>query len=95
MDCNSYSYAPYMLDCYEKKIDAYNNDDMEAELTACENVYSVYAISYDGSLDVMEEFAELETARQLYKYIVDNYSYTPPGRELDVYIKSLHNRTGE
>ena len=90
MDCNSYSYAPHMLD--EPVIEHYENDDVHIELFEWAHSYVVEAYRFDGSMEVYELFDALETAQKLYKYIMDNYSDTPPGWELDVYIKSLHRR---
>ena len=89
MDCNSYSYAPSMLDGDREYIERYENDDMQAELECMGNVYSVWAMSYDGELDVAEEFTSLSAATSLYEYIVENYSDTPPGDELQDFIRNL------
>ena len=93
MDCNSYSYTPYMLDERREIIQRYENDDMQIELEQIGNCYSVWAFSYDGSMDVAEEFSDREQAEQLYDFIVENYSDTPPGDELDEYIDSLRRES--
>ena len=89
MDCNSYSYAPSMLDGGREYIKRYENDDMQAELERVGDVYSVWAMSYDGELDVAEEFSSLSAATSLYEYIVENYSDTPPRDELQDFIRDL------
>lgn len=91
MDINNYSYAPYMLD--NSYIEEYSNDDMEANIS--ENYgsgYDVFAFSYDGSLDISEHFRSLHYARVLYSEIVERYSDTPPGDELETLIASVHNQ---
>lgn len=92
MDCNSYSYTPHMLDD-EQRIEQYYNDDMEAELTKNGSVYCVWAFSFDGSMDVYEEFSDKEQAEQLYDFIVENYNDTPHGDELDEYIDNLRRKS--
>ena len=92
MDCNSYSYAPYMLGDYEKRqlLDCEYNDDMEAEMYEYPGpVFSVNAISYDGQLEVAEEFSDRNKAQRLFDFIVENYSDTPPGDELQDFIRDL------
>lgn len=89
MDCMSYSYAPSMLNGGREYIERYENDDMQVELERVDNVYSVWAYSYDGSLDVSEEFSSLSAASSLYEFIVENYSDTPPGDELEDFISNL------
>ena len=87
---NSYSYAPSMVQDYERvQIDYYENDDMYMELERVDNVYCVMAYSWDGSLDVSEEFSELSKAAKLYEYIFDNYTSSPPGDELQDFISGL------
>lgn len=90
MDCNSYSYAPEMLDG-EPPIERYENDDMNAELRRWSGGVVVSAFSYDGSLDVDEYFPaeQREKAERLYAYIVESYRDTPPGDELEAYIDEL------
>lgn len=89
MDCGNYSYAPSMLDGGREILNSYENDDMQAELERVDNVYCVWAYSYDGELDVSEEFSSLSAATSLYEYIVENYSDTPPGEELQDFIRNL------
>ena len=91
MDCNSYSYAPDMLDG-EPPIARHENDDMKAKLYRWARGFIVSAWSYDGSLDVYEYFPaeQREKAEQIYAYIVENYDRTPPGDELEAYIAELH-----
>ena len=98
MDCNSYSYAPHMLDGErDNRIAHYDNDDMSAEITpssrgnvgAWERGWTVYAGSYDGQLDVCEFFVSFDRALDLYKHIVREYKHTPPGGELNRYIRQL------
>ena len=88
MDCNSYSYAPHMLDG-EDRIAAYENDDMSAELEIYGKIFTVTAYSYDGSMDIYETFRDLDRARELYNYILEQHSDTPPGGELKRYIRKL------
>ena len=106
MDCNNYSYtAPGFGIDYEKPIDEYSNDDMNATLDYWKNQYSatpansryndyiVMAYSYDGQMDISEVFTTMDAARALYTHIVDNYSDTPPvKRELRKLINSLHRQ---
>lgn len=90
MDCNNYSYAPHMLESYENLEELYENDDMQIELNNCGNsIFSVWAFSYDGSLDVFEEFSNIAQARHLYDYIVENYADNAPGEELYNYIEEV------
>ena len=89
MDINSYSYAPTMLDEQERFLARYENDDMEIELEQRGDVYTVWAFSYDGDLDVFEEFSDLSKAQRLYDFIVSNYTYSPPGDELEDFIRDL------
>ena len=89
MDCNSYSYAPHMLDDERKQIAYYENDDMYMELEQVGDVYCVTANSYDGQMDVAEEFSLLSKAAALYEFIYDNYTDGPPGDELDEFIHEL------
>lgn len=88
MDCNSYSYAPYMLDEDRSYIKRYENDDMEVELDP--KRVDVWAFSYDGSMDVYEIFKTLEAAQAFFDLIVENYSSTPPGDELEELIRAAH-----
>lgn len=95
MDCNSYSYAPTMLDEDQDTLASYKNDDMEVELAHDGPTwFQVWAFSYDGSMDVFEAFYERGPAETLYNFIKENYSDTPPGDELDAFIESLPNRHG-
>ena len=95
MDCNSYSYAPTMLQGPEAIISRYENDDMQIELEQIgRSSFSVWAFSYDGGLDVYEEFYVLEPAQMLYDFIRGNYSDTPPGPELTAFIEALPDRYG-
>ena len=89
MDCNSYSYAPSMLDGGSEYINRYENDDMRIELERSNGVYIVWAFSYDGQLDVFEEFSSLSAASSLYDFIMNNYTDTPPGEELQDFIRNL------
>lgn len=95
MDCNSYSYAPTMLDERNNTLARYVNDDMEIELVQDgPRWFQLWAFSYDGSLDVFEAFYEREPAEQLYNYICENYTDTPPGPELEAFIAALPDRHG-
>lgn len=95
MDCNSYSYVPTMLDGPDIPMARYANDDMEVELEQIgRHSFSVWAFSYDGDLDVYEEFFALEPAQKLYDYIHENYTDTPPGPELEAFIAALPDRHG-
>ena len=90
MDCNSYSYTPYMLSKRESLEEVFENDDIVVELSNCgESIFSVWAFSYDGSMDVFEEFTTIAQARQLYDYIVENYADNVPGEELYNYIEEV------
>ena len=99
MDCNSYSYAPSMLNSDSDYIERYENDDMMVDITigykgiggAWAECYYVTAYSYDGSLDVSERFNSLYYARVLYSEIIERYSYTPPDSDdLERLIDSIH-----
>ena len=91
MDCNNYSYAPSMLDCEENTIAHYENDDMSMELVRYDNrVFCVSAFSYDGSLDVSEEYYSFAKAAKLYRFL-SAYRSTPPGDELGEFINSLRS----
>ena len=92
MDCNSYSYAPTMLDEKHRQIAYYENDDMYMELEQIGDVFCCSAYSWDGDLDVSEEFSALSKAAKLYEFIAENYTDGPPGDELDEFI---HNLIGE
>ena len=95
MDCNSYSYAPTMLDGEENYLARYSNDDMEIELVQDGGkCFTVWAYSYDGSMDVYEEFFTRESAERLYMFIRKNYTSAPPGTELMDFISALPNRYG-
>ena len=92
MDCNSYSYTPYM--CDESPIMEYSNDDMYVEIYKARSYsriyYDVYACSYDGSLEAADRFDSLEIAKKFYDYIVENFSNTPPAAgEIEAYIEDL------
>ena len=90
MDCNSYSYAPYMLDGERKQLAYYENDDMYMELQQIENVFCVTAYSWDGELDVAEEFRKLSKASKLYEFIEENFTSGPPaGNEIEEFISNL------
>ena len=93
MDCNSYSYAPTMLDG-ESVMAHHENDDMYIELYKWGNLFVVSAWSYDGSMDVYETFRDQRAASLLYDYIVEHYSDTPPGDELNDCISALHQKYG-
>lgn len=97
MDCNSYSYtAPGFGVDSPVPVAEYQNDDMYAEITTQHGyngaiVYNVWAGSYDGSMDVYEQFNTLDAARALYDHIVTNYSDTPPVPvELKKAIREYH-----
>ena len=90
MDCNSYSYAPYMLSKRESLEEVFENDDIVVELNNCgERIFSVWAFSYDGSMDVFEEFSNIAQARQLYDYIIGNCADNVQGEELYNYIEEV------
>lgn len=94
MDCNSYSYTPYMLD--ESPVKEYHNDDMYVEINktrAYSRVYyEIFACSYDGSFEVAERFDCLEMVTKLFDFIVDNYATTPPAEgNIEKYIDDLKN----
>ena len=95
MDCNSYSYAPHMLD--EKHFLYYGNADMYIEVDKDRAydkiIFWLYACSYDGQFEVAERIDDEKTARELFNYIKDNYSDTPPDNdELNSYVLSIINR---
>lgn len=91
MDCNSYSYAPTMLDGETTVITRFENDDMQSEVEKWNDSFTVYAWSYDGSMDIYECFERMETALKLHNFIVENFDCCPPvDNELDDYINSLH-----
>lgn len=95
MDCNSFSYAPSMLRGPETGVARFANDDMEIELTRDgPGCFTVWAFSYDGDLDVFEDFPELEPAQKLYDFICENYTASPPGPELAAFIEALPERHG-
>lgn len=90
MDCNSYSYAPTILDG-PPPLEAYENDDMSAELETWAGGYNVTAYSYDGTLDVYEYFRSIDAARSLYEHIRENYADTPPDKpHLNKAIRDAH-----
>ena len=89
MDCNSYSYAPYMLDDDKPALAYYENDDMYVEMYQRGACFTVYAYSYDGQLEVYEEFSDRDKAQRLYDFIEENYAGSPPGDELDDFIRDL------
>lgn len=99
MDCNSYSYAPHMLE-NKPVIATYENDDMYSSIDAAArgnigewiNGYEVYSGSYDGSLEVCEFFRTIDAARFLHDSIVERYHFTPPEskRELRKLINAAH-----
>ena len=89
MDCNSYSYAPTMLDDRHNQIGYYENDDMYMELEQIGDVFQCSAYSWDGDLDVCEEFSKLSKAAALYEFIAENYTTSPPGDELGEFIAGL------
>ena len=95
MDCNNYSYTPYILDGEENVIERYENDDMEVEIwkeaRKGRNIFIVSSLSYDGSLDVSEVFKTEKAARELYKIIYDNYISSPTdNKTLKAQIKKCH-----
>ena len=85
MNCNSYSYAPHVLES-KPPIANYENDDMYSSIdeAARGNIgdwkagYEVVSSSYDGSLDVAEFFQTIDAARFLHEAIVDNFNCSPP-----------------
>lgn len=89
MDCNSYSYAPTMLEDSKPYIEEYENDDMSATIEESargnigqwENGFTVWANSWDGSLNVCEFYHTIDAARFLYNAIVDNFSDTAPTKK--------------
>lgn len=94
MDCNSYSYAPHMLDGEDETLDHYENVDMEISVYKYRHYstyrYDVLAYSYDGQLEVAETFTSEATARRLYLHIMRNYTDTPPDMDvLNEYIQKL------
>lgn len=99
MDCNSYSYAPYMLEDNTAYIEQYENDDMSATIEKAargnvghwEDGYIVYGTSYDGSLDICEFFRTIDAARHIYNEIVNRYSFSPPAAKKEV--RELINET--
>lgn len=94
MDCNNYSYAPNMLEDSRPYNASYENDDMSAtiEESARRNIgqwekgFTVWAGSYDGSLEVCEFYRTIEAAKSLYNAIVDNYNCSPPASKREVRI---------
>lgn len=98
MDCNSYSYTADGFGAdHNPPLKKIENDDMSAELCRLNGCigFSVFAGSYDGSLDVYESFNTLEAAEEFYQFIVDHYSDSPPvKRELNQVIKACkqHDR---
>lgn len=91
MDCNSYSYAPTMLDSGENYIAHFSNDDMESSVEKWLDLFNIFAWSYDGAMEVNENFERLETALKLHNFIVENFDNSPPiGNELTDYINKLH-----
>ena len=95
MDINNYSYT-HDFDA-EKPIKEYKNDDMYAEIyksRAYSRIYyEFYACSYDGSLEVAENFSDYKTAEKLFDFVVDNYSDTPPVDDtLTDFINTLQER---
>ena len=92
MDCNNYSYAPTMLQ-EDNTILSYENDDMTAYIEQQRQynyfVFWVSAYSYDGQLEVAESYRDILTAKKLYDFIINNYTDTPPGEELQTFIDSL------
>lgn len=92
MDINNYSYAPHMLD-EDNTVKYFENFDMYAEIMRCRAYsriyFSVYACSYDGSLEVSEDYDDIETATKLFDFIIENYANTRPDEELFNYIEGL------
>lgn len=80
MDCNSYSYAPHMLEDSKPYLEEYENDDMWCMLEKTYG-YTVCANSYDGTLDICESYQTIEAARFLYTAIVDNFSDSAPTKK--------------
>lgn len=91
MDCNSYSYAPNMLEDSKPYIAEYENDDMSATLEKTCG-YTVWAGSYDGSLDICESYQTIDAARFLYNAIVDNFSDSAPTKKQ---IRALINQAAK
>lgn len=92
MDCNSYSYAPTMLDD-DTILKDFSNDDMYMSLEKDKHydhyIYYVNANSYGPGLEVAEVYNSQETAEKLYNFIFENYTTTPPGEELQDFIDTL------
>lgn len=80
MDCNSYSYTPYILE--EESMEHFENEDMVINIDKQRQysnfVFWVSAWSYDGQLDFSEQYEDEETARKVYAYILNRYGTTPP-----------------
>ena len=91
MDCNSYSYAPHMLE--GEIISRYSNDDMYIRHTRHDNKSVISSYSYDGNLDTYDEFTNPTIAAELFAHIVTNYAHAAPdNRRLNAYIKRLHRQ---
>lgn len=96
MDCNSYSYAPHMLE-NKPAIANYENDDMYSSIDAAArgnigawiNGYEVFSGSYDGILEVCEFFRTIDAARFLHDSIVREYSTSAPTKKQ---IRALINQ---
>lgn len=91
MDCNSYSYTPYMLDGESEYINQYENDDMQCEVYYYAHHFWIYAMSYDGTLETAECYKQKDNAVFLYNFIVENYAHCQPEYNvLNELIRRLH-----
>ena len=89
MDINSYSYTPHILD--EETLLENVNDDTCISLRKDRRYslifYTITAYSYDGQMDIYEEYRDRKQATNRYNYIVDNYADSvPPEEEAESYI---------
>ena len=93
MDCGNYSYAPTMLDGDSTQTAYFENDDMYSEVTFYARHYWVYAMSYDGTLEISGCFKCKETAVDLHNFIVANFADTPPesNDNLRMYVELLES----
>lgn len=88
MDINNYSYSSSMLENVPALAN-YENDDMYCSIDKSargnidhwENGFSVYAGSYDGSLEVDEFFRTIDAANSLYSAIIDSFSNNAPTKK--------------
>ena len=87
MKVNDSSFGLFTPD--ENAIDYYANDDMYVQIVIYTETYYVEAFSYDGSLEVEENYSDYETAKKLFDFVQENYNNTPPHEELQEFIDSL------